>query len=165
MPKGSSTATEFLKRFGHRGSQEMELAQPRWAEEPWTLGNLVSRQRPDPLRPQRQSRALAIAGDADFRTAAWERIADGSEARRASRRLLETELRSAHTYLGLRETGKHYLMRGYALIRRILVELDRRFKLEGGIFFLTPEELPRLARRRGPVGADRGTSSAAASWR
>ena len=49
------------------------------------------------------------------------------------------------TYLGLRETGKHHLMRGYALIRATLVELDRRFRLDGGIFYLTPEELPSLA--------------------
>jgi pyruvate,water dikinase len=35
-------------------------------------------------------------------------------------------------------------MKGYALIRRILVELDRRFRLSGGIFYLTPEELPEL---------------------
>jgi pyruvate,water dikinase len=35
-------------------------------------------------------------------------------------------------------------MKGYALIRRILVELDRRYELDGGIFFLLPEELPRL---------------------
>ena len=33
-------------------------------------------------------------------------------------------------------------MMGYALIRRILVEMDRRSRLGGGIFFLTPEELP-----------------------
>src|SRR5262249_764195 len=44
----------------------------------------------------------------------------------------------------LRETAKHYLMKGYALIRRILVELDRRYELGGGIFYLVPEELPRL---------------------
>jgi pyruvate,water dikinase len=30
------------------------------------------------------------------------------------------------------------------LIRRILVELDRRDHLEGGIFYLTPEDLPAL---------------------
>src|SRR5262249_39604502 len=47
-------------------------------------------------------------------------------------------------WLTLREEGKHHLMRGYALIRRALVELDRRYGLSGGVFFLTPEELPRL---------------------
>jgi pyruvate,water dikinase len=35
-------------------------------------------------------------------------------------------------------------MSGYALIRRALVELDRRHRLDGGVFFLTPDELPRL---------------------
>ena len=69
------------------------------------------------------------------------------------------------TYLGLRETGKHHLMRGYALIRRALLELDRRFGLDGGIFFLTPEELPDLIARQGlqaarsPNGEDAGRSS------
>ncbi len=28
---------EFLRRFGHRGSREMELAEPRWAEGPFSL--------------------------------------------------------------------------------------------------------------------------------
>src|SRR5262249_18366058 len=31
------------------------------------------------------------------------------------------------------------------LIRRVLVELDGRHRMGGGIFYLTPEELPRLA--------------------
>jgi pyruvate,water dikinase len=57
---------------------------------------------------------------------------------------LEPAYRELVEYLGLRETAKHHLMRGYALIRRALVELDRRYGLGGGIFFLTLEELPRL---------------------
>src|SRR5439155_19169943 len=48
------------------------------------------------------------------------------------------------TYLGLREAAKHYLLMGYAVIRRALVELDRRFGLNGGLFFLTPADLPDL---------------------
>jgi pyruvate,water dikinase len=44
----------------------------------------------------------------------------------------------------LRETAKHYLMMGYALIRRCLVELGRRFQVGDGIFYLLPEELPAL---------------------
>jgi pyruvate,water dikinase len=42
-------------------------------------------------------------------------------------------------------------MMGYALIRRVLCELDRRHSLEGGIFFLTPEELPRLIQGEDPA--------------
>jgi pyruvate,water dikinase len=58
--------------------------------------------------------------------------------------LFETQAKALHTYLGLRETAKHYLMKGYALIRQVLLELDRRFSLKGGIFYLTQEDLPRL---------------------
>jgi pyruvate,water dikinase len=58
---------------------------------------------------------------------------------------LRSEVKDLHTALGLRETGKHHLLRGYALIRRALVALDRQFRLNGGIFFLTPQELPRLS--------------------
>jgi phosphohistidine swiveling domain-containing protein len=48
------------------------------------------------------------------------------------------------TYLGLREVAKHDLLRGVAVVRRALVELDARFRLNGGVFFLTPDVLPAL---------------------
>jgi pyruvate,water dikinase len=51
---------------------------------------------------------------------------------------------SLRTYLTLRETAKHYFMKGYALIRGCLVELDHRYHLNGGIFYLVREELSRL---------------------
>ena len=74
----------------------------------------------------------------------FDRIAEEAKLSTSQPVSLKRELQSLHTYLGLRETAKHYLMKGYALIRRILVELDRRSQLSGGIFFLLPEELPRL---------------------
>ncbi|HXG09785.1 MAG TPA: PEP-utilizing enzyme, partial [Gemmataceae bacterium] len=120
----------FLRRFGHRGSQEMELAQPRWVEDPSALDRLLGQaQSPSPM-----------SAPAD----AWERIASEARLSPAVRANAEADLKHLHTYLALRETAKHYLMKGYALIRRCLVELDQRHGLEGGIFFLTPEELPRL---------------------
>jgi pyruvate,water dikinase len=131
----------FIKRFGHRGSQEMELAKPRWAEAP-----------PSELRP---SGSLGRAwGDSPMIMGlsphARPPLADGhgseilAELPAEKRAALRAELQTLHTFLALRETAKHYLMMGYALIRRVLVELDRRYRLDGGIFFLTPEELPRL---------------------
>ena len=35
-------------------------------------------------------------------------------------------------------------MLGYELIRNALLELDRRYQLDGGIFYLVPDELDRL---------------------
>jgi pyruvate,water dikinase len=74
----------------------------------------------------------------------WNRIATEANLSASLRSNLGAEVRSLQTYLGLRETAKHYLMKGYALIRRILVKLDGRFRLGGGVFFLAPDELPRL---------------------
>jgi pyruvate,water dikinase len=130
LAAGALDRAAFLQRFGHRGSQEMELAQPRWAEEPALLDRLLGQGQAAP----------AVSAPAD----AWERIAAEAKLTDAQKSALAAERNHLLTYLALRETAKHYLMMGYALIRRCLVELDRRKRLEGGIFFLTPEELPRL---------------------
>src|SRR5205807_64858 len=41
LSEGKLDRTEFLERFGHRGTNEMELAQPRWSETPEELDRLV----------------------------------------------------------------------------------------------------------------------------
>ncbi|MBM4069572.1 MAG: hypothetical protein FJ271_11575 [Planctomycetes bacterium] len=126
----------FLERFGHRGSLEMELSQPRWAEDHVALDRMSqsgnepqprSAQHPDPV-------------------ALWRTIAGEAKLADAQTRALEADVRSLHTYMGLRESGKHYLMMGYAQIRRCLVELDRRYQLDGGLFYLTPIELAEMTR-------------------
>lgn len=130
----------FLERFGHRGRQEMELSLPRWEEDSAALDKVAANASSLPvvganLGPRSQD-------STSFR----QRVA--AEVREVLRKQpnLEHEVAQLHTYLALRETSKHYLMKGYALIRRILQELDRRYHLNGGIFYLTPEELPRLAK-------------------
>lgn len=119
----------FLERFGHRGQQEMELSQPRWSEEPATLvlSSFTSADNQEP---------------ADDRQ--WEKIVEEAKPSAIERAALQPQVRALRTYLSLRETAKHYFMRGYALIRRALVELDHRHHLQGGIFYLTLEELPEL---------------------
>ncbi len=77
---------------------------------------------------------------------AWDRVVAEVRMVPILRQMVKAELDTLHSFLGLRETAKHYLLKGYVLIRRVLVELDRRHGLNGGIFFLTPEELPRLAK-------------------
>ncbi|MCI0463365.1 MAG: hypothetical protein L0Z62_40990 [Gemmataceae bacterium] len=133
LAAGRLERSEFLERFGHRGNQEMELANPRWAEDPGTLDRLLASPHGDNIHaPDPQAALERVAADAGLSAAQRAGLADA--------------LRTLHTCLGLRESAKHYLMLGYALIRRILVELDRRYDLQGGIFYLTPEELPRLVK-------------------
>jgi len=122
----------FLERFGHRGKQEMELAQPRWSEDPSTLDSLA-------VHSGRSINAESASSEA-----ALKRVSAEARLQPAQEAALEKELKNLHDFLGLRETAKHHLMRGHALIRRILLELGRRHKLGEGIFYLAPEELSRL---------------------
>ena len=165
LGEGKIDRAAFLERFGHRGPQEMELAQPRWSEDPSALDERMYVAKPTRRHP------VGLPENA------WERIAAEAKLSSLQRQILEPELKSLHAYLSLRETGKHTLMKGYALIRRILVELDRRHHLNGGIFFLTPDELPRLAkgedlsksieerRRRRRGGAEPGSAAGAVQRR
>lgn len=124
LAAGRLDRAAFVQRFGHRARQEMELSQPRWSEDAAAVDRLArSGEHHAPATPTATSPNRPTLSPA-----------------------AEQELQAARTYLGLRETGKHHLLRGYAILRRILLELDRRYKLQGGVFFLTPEELPRLVR-------------------
>jgi pyruvate,water dikinase len=139
LAEGRLERSLFLKRFGHRGSQEMEISQPRWAEDHAALDRLVGEGAVSPGEIGAAPHSAAATDEA------WQRIIAEAKLSATQRLSLENELAVLRAYMSLRETAKHHLMRGYALIRRILVELDRRYQLEGGIFFLTPQELPRLA--------------------
>ncbi len=130
LAAGTLALPTFLARFGHRASQEMELAQPRWSEQPAALAMLRH------LEPQP---ALAKSTPEQ-----WEELAAEAGLSPAQGRELTPDVEALQTYLALKATGRHYLMSGYALIRQILLELDRRAQLQGGVFFLTPEELPAL---------------------
>jgi rifampicin phosphotransferase len=133
LDAGRLTKEEFLKRFGHRGSQEMELSHPRWSEDHAAL--------------DRQTAAHRAAGprtEGEGREAALTRVAAAANLSEPKQAALRTEAETLHTLLALRETAKHYLMKGHAVLRRVLLELDRRYRLQGGVFFLLPEELPRL---------------------
>ncbi|MCI0640193.1 MAG: hypothetical protein L0Y72_14940 [Gemmataceae bacterium] len=138
LAAGRMNKDEFIRHFGHRGSQEMELAQPRWQEEPKAVEQLVTDVGTTQTEPRHDKAELAKV---------WESIAATTRLLPSQRAVLEAELETLHQYLALRETAKHHLMRGYALIRRLLVELDERFQLDSGVFFLTLDELPRLAQQ------------------
>lgn len=130
--EGKLDRAAFLQHFGHRGDQEMELAQPRWNEDPTSLDRLL-RQSPRPSEP-----------DEERTVKDWDAIAEEANLSALERTTLEPQMNLLKTYLSLRETAKHYFMRGYALIRRALVELDKRHRLHSGIFYLMPDELPAL---------------------
>ncbi|HEV3142553.1 MAG TPA: PEP/pyruvate-binding domain-containing protein [Gemmataceae bacterium] len=132
LASGAIKESEFLAKFGNRGGQEMELSQPRWNEDPAGLQRALA-------GAGHRSASLSMRGPEIL-----DRIAAEARLDATHKLILRAEVNKFHTMLALREAGKHHLLRGYALIRRALVELDRQFELHGGIFFLSLEELPRL---------------------
>jgi rifampicin phosphotransferase len=130
LASGAITRAAFLDRFGHRCTNEMELSQPRWYETPEELDRLVGAASAVPPHVNSQR--------------PWEPIADEAKLTGATRDEFKLQVERLRMYLGLREAAKHYLLMGYAVIRRALVELDRRFALNGGLFFLTPADFPDL---------------------
>lgn len=138
---GALDRNEFLALFGHRGTNEMELAQPRWIETPEELNRLIgvnSVQSPLPAG-DREKGAGSVGKDSD-----WEAVANEAKLGGPFRDQFKVKVERLRTYLGLREAGKNYLLMGYAVIRRALVELDHRQGLNGGIFYLTPADFPDL---------------------
>ena len=130
LAAGALTPAAFVEQFGHRGADEMELGQPRWAESPAEVERLRTIPRTRTLPPDAGSAFDRLKGVATLDKEVTDRL-----------RKRVDELR---TYLGLREAAKHYLLMGYAVIRRAAVQLDSRFRLNGGVFFLTPADFPDL---------------------
>lgn len=125
---GALSRDQFLARFGHRCGGEMELSRPRWSEDPAAVDALRATAPP----------ALPPAEDA------WPRIVQEFKIAGPMRKQADHWVERLRTFMGLREAAKHYWLMGVAVIRRYLVELDTRFKLNGGIFFLTLAELDDL---------------------
>ncbi len=137
---GDLELIDFLKDYGHRAVDEFELAQPRWREDATYLEQIVASLdsvggicHPSTLEPQREQRESAE-----------QELAELVKDKRGLRKQIESELDFTRRYMPFRETAKFYLMLGYEQIRRALLELDCRYELDGGIFYLVSDELRQL---------------------
>lgn len=144
---GAASLGEFLDAYGHRGVGEMELAEPRYRERPEQLDNV--------LEAMRHGRSASVLHDEHVRRrAAMEAELPALLARwggASFREQVEGAVRETHRLLAYRESGKHYLMMGYELIRLAIVELADRWDIGRDVFFLRLEELARFERDRGPL--------------
>lgn len=128
LTRGEMPQEEFLRAFGHRGPQEMELSQPRWSEAPELL--------PSSGLP---------TGDHDARPLALEDVVD-LKKHAALRPRLESALSQAREFLALRESSKHYLMLGFERLRAIIREEGRRIGIGDDIFYLDLSEIANFNR-------------------
>ena len=133
--------TDFLKDYGHRAVGEFELAVPRWREDTTYLEQVIAslQQETPETDGQRHS-----GRQVEQRASAEQELSTLLDDKASSRKLIENELDFTRRYMPFRETAKFYLMLGYEQIRRALLELDNRYELEGGIFYLVPDELEHL---------------------
>ena len=139
---GELTLTDFLKDYGHRAVDEFELAQPRWREDTTYLERIVASFRQEGTQTQENGRRFGK--QVEQRESAEKELAAILEEKPSLRKQIESELDFTRRYMPFRETAKFYLMLGYEQIRRALLELDRRYQLDGGIFYLMPDELKQL---------------------
>ena len=146
VAKGEISLSDFVKDYGHRAVGEFELAQPRWREDTDYLEQLIASFSQESSEPdgQTQEDNQHFTRQMEQREAAEKELAEALEKKPGLRKQIESELDFTRRYMPFRETAKFYLMLGYEQIRRALVELDSRFELNGGIFYLEPDELFKL---------------------
>jgi phosphohistidine swiveling domain-containing protein len=109
----------LLRHFGHRAVLDYELAEPRYSEDADALVRMASGRRPA---------APASAQTAIFLTKGQSLLVD-----------------IARRFQTLKEDAKHHSLHDMALLRRSVLALDRRFGLNGLVFWLTFEELFSLS--------------------
>lgn len=145
VANGDVALTDFIKNYGHRAVNEFELAQPRWREDTTYLKQvIVSFQQEISGTDERQERASHFVRQVEQHEAAETELSAILEDQANLQKQIESELDFTRRYMPFRETAKFYLMLGYEQIRRALLELDNRYELEGGIFYLVPDELEQL---------------------
>ena len=128
--------TDFLKDYGHRAVDEFELAQPRWREDTTYLEQVIA--------SFQQESVVPFIRQVEHRESAEAELSAVLEDKTNLRKQIESELDFTRRYMPFRETAKFYLMLGYEQIRRALLELDNRYELDGGVFYLIPDELEQL---------------------
>ena len=145
VANGDLTLTDFLKDYGHRAVDEFELAQLRWREDTTYLEQVIaSFQQETSGTDEGQERASHFVRQVEQHEAAETELSAILKDKANLQKQIETELDFTRRYMPFRETAKFYLMLGYEQIRRALLELDNRYELESGIFYLEPDELERL---------------------
>ena len=108
----------LLKNFGHRAVLDYELAEPRYAEDINTLNRMIAG-RVQAGRPSYQSTPALSKSQA--------KIVD-----------------IAQRFQTLKEDAKHHSLSEMAVLRRAVMTLDRRFGLDGRVFWLRFDELLSL---------------------
>lgn len=152
--EGEPDLTEFLREYGHRGIDELELARPRWREDPSFLINQIQGVRKgqnalgmDEVFEQHRRERLDLE-QMLMKKFRWKPL---------KRFIWRHILRDAQTYAPYRETPKYYFLIEYAELRRRLLEAGRRLSRSNilnrieDVFYLATDEIEQALRGNLPV--------------
>lgn len=120
IKEGKVSIHAFLDIFGHRAPYDFELAQPRYTEDPTLLKELIANASVNPYLNRSELTQSPTA------------------------KILKVVVARARKFQTLKEEVKHQSLRELFLLRRLLLELGKRFELGEDIFYLTYQELPQL---------------------
>lgn len=143
---GDVDISEFIDRFGHRTTGEMELSQPRWREDSSYPLRMIEYYRgspaanPEDLHAEKVRLRRRAVADLPGRLA---ECGGGFLLEKINRLIVE-----AQQLLPYREVGKHYLMMGYEQIRLAVEQLARRWDIGRDIYFLHLDELDSFEAER-----------------
>jgi phosphohistidine swiveling domain-containing protein len=112
---GKSRRWLLLKNFGHRSVLDYELAEPRYAEDLNTLNRMIA--------------GRVAAGRPSYQ--------DTPALSKSQAKIVDI----ARRFQTLKEDAKHHSLSEMAVLRRAVMTLDRRFGLDGRVFWLRFEDL------------------------
>ncbi|MCK9986797.1 MAG: rifampicin phosphotransferase [Azoarcus sp.] len=142
---GRRSRADYLAAYGHCADNELELAEPRLAEDPARLDELLANLRTSGRRPAAEfarQQAARRAAEAEL----GERLA-AAGVDEAARAALFEALAFAQHFLPLRETIKHHYTAVHALIRSAALHLAAHLDWPAAlIFHLHTRELPAALR-------------------
>ncbi len=127
VKQGDRDVEEFLILYGHRAPQDYELSQPRYRENPKLLHSVIA-QLPG---TNRDAVDVSAAAEDDF-------------VLRERHPVLASTVGRARYFQTLKEEAKHHCLRELATLRAVTAALGIRAGVNGGIFYLTLDEIPRL---------------------
>jgi pyruvate,water dikinase len=147
---GRARMEEFIERYGHRATSEMELAEPRWREDRSFVEGVAARMRAGG-RSMRDIHAENVRRFEEARRELPARLAEWGGS--SFREEVEASLSEARALLPYREAAKHYLMMGYETIRLAVLELGRRWDIGSDVFYLRVDELAQWETRSNDLQA------------
>ncbi len=132
---------EFMSRYGHRGTREIEFAAPRWREDPTPLFAMVA----SALRAGRKP-----ALDPAARRAGAEAALANHMPSRTRRAIVSYMAARIRYYAALRENTRHWHPLAFATVRAKILILERQLMVSGDlkcpddIFYLQWNEIQGL---------------------